>query len=201
MSKQPTPTQPPRRSGRLRDLTQAEATGSTGNQEGRSPKRRRTQKQKTPPGESGGIQNVPQQTTDASPSPLTTTPSQATSSLTDPEATSEEDPSEEQGTSPLTNPEEATSEEDPSEETDPARVRQPDSTVVHKNLRTAWAINSALLMCFIFDAISPARRFKRGMAHNDNVPYPEYNDEESGNVTETDGIPHMLMQYMPPTYL
>jgi len=55
-------------------------------------------------------------------------------------------------------------------------------------------------MCFIFDTISPARQFKRGMPFDEDGEFPEYAEEESGNVTETDDNLG-LMPYMPETYL
>ena len=87
-------------------------------------------------------------------------------------------------------------------QTDSAKIGQPIHRLVHKSLRAAWTINSSLPMCFIFDAVSPARRFKRGMPYSDSdaAVFPEYNASESGNVTETDGpepgfMPYVYKQY------
>jgi hypothetical protein len=67
-----------------------------------------------------------------------------------------------------------------SEEVDPTRVDQPVSAAVHPNLQKAWAINKTLPMCFIFDHVSPARRFKRGMLFSDDIEYPAYNQNTGG---------------------
>lgn len=85
---------------------------------------------------------------------------------------------------------------------DPVDISEPVTALVHKNLRNAWQINKNLPICFIFDSISPARRFKRGMPHNENIDFPVYNDKESGNVTETDDVACPgWMQYMQDDYL
>ena len=55
-------------------------------------------------------------------------------------------------------------------------------------------------MHFLFDLTSPARQFKRGMPHDDNGEYPDYNDKDSGDITETDGDPPGFMVYMPRDY-
>ena len=92
--------------------------------------------------------------------------------------------------------------EDPSPgDTNPSTIKQPISGIIHENLKTAWKINNTLPMCFIFDVVSPARRFKRGMAYDDEVEFPEYDEEkESGNVTETDEGPNGLMPYVHDEY-
>ena len=81
------------------------------------------------------------------------------------------------------------------DEVDSARVGQPTSTSIHQNLQSAWRVNRRLPMCFIFDSISPARRFKRGMLHSEEADFPIYSDSEAGNVTETDATP-ALMPYL-----
>ena len=85
---------------------------------------------------------------------------------------------------------------------DPATVNQakvdgPILALVHRNLRNAWSVNGMLPMCFTFDYISPARRFKRGMLYSDSdkVKLPILTEDELGNVTETDGPPPGLMPY------
>jgi hypothetical protein len=84
----------------------------------------------------------------------------------------------------------------PPGETDPAKVNRPISTIVHENLKSAWAINKALPMCFIFDTISPARQFKRGTPFDEQGQFPEYSEGELNNVTETDGDPIPWMPYV-----
>ena len=88
---------------------------------------------------------------------------------------------------------------DPSpDETKPAKIRQPISGLIHPTLKSSWAINNAVDMCFIFDAVSPARQFKRGVEFNERGKFPEYNDRAPGDVTETDMVgPPGLMPYMP----
>jgi len=88
----------------------------------------------------------------------------------------------------------------PSGETDPAKVNQPISAAIHPNLKNAWRVNKALPMCFIFDSVSPAHRFKRGIPFNEDGEFPEYTKEDSSNVTETDDDPP-LMPYAPARYL
>ena len=88
---------------------------------------------------------------------------------------------------------------DPSpDETSSANVSQPISTLVHPTLRNSWAINKSVNMCFIFDAVSPARQFKRGVLFDESGTFPDYADGDQGDVTETDmrGAPG-LMPYMP----
>ena len=80
-------------------------------------------------------------------------------------------------------------------ETDSAKVGQPISASIHPNLQSAWRVNRNLPMCFLFDSISPARRFKRGMLFSDEADFPIYSHSEAGDVTETDAIP-ALMQYL-----
>jgi hypothetical protein len=82
-------------------------------------------------------------------------------------------------------------------ETNPAKVNRPVTTAIHGNLKNAWRINKALPMCFIFDYISPAHRFKRGMPFDEEAVFPEGN---SGDVTETDADPPGLMPIMPKQY-
>ena len=56
--------------------------------------------------------------------------------------------------------------------------------LVHPALEAAWAINRNLEMCFIFDAVSPARLFKHGMVYDEEAHFPEF---AKGNWTEIDG--------------
>jgi hypothetical protein len=84
----------------------------------------------------------------------------------------------------------------PPGETDPAKVNRPISTIVHENLKSTWAINKALHMCFIFDAISPACQFKQGTPFNKRGQFPKYSEGELDNVTKTDGNPIPWMPYV-----
>lgn len=92
------------------------------------------------------------------------------------------------------------SDNDPNaQETDPKAVNQPISHLIHAKLEGAWEINDELPMCFVFDASSPARIFKRGMKYSDESSFPTLTREdlEAGNVTETDGPSPGLMPYAP----
>jgi hypothetical protein len=55
-------------------------------------------------------------------------------------------------------------------------------------------------MCLLFDVVSPARRFKRGMVYDDDATFPEYDEGNPGDITETDGDPPGWMPYMPRVY-
>ena len=83
----------------------------------------------------------------------------------------------------------------PPQESDQAEIRRPSLKLIHPSLRSAWAINKHLPICFIFDTVSPARRFKRGTLFDEDADFPEYDEGESGNVTETDIPPPGLMPY------
>ena len=80
-------------------------------------------------------------------------------------------------------------------ETNPARVGRPTPEHIHGSMTSAWKLNRGLQMCFIFDALSPARRFKRGMLYTEEGTFPDYNEGEAGYVTETDVDYPGLMQY------
>lgn len=83
-------------------------------------------------------------------------------------------------------------------------VNQPITAIIHENLKNAWKINKALPMCFILDAASPARKFKRGMPFTEDTKYPMYPAEDdsdgAGDITETDGDPQEWMPYQPRVY-
>ena len=107
------------------------------------------------------------------------------------------------GNQPKQSAAEWSAENDPTPgETDSAKVSQPIHGLVHGSLKMAWAVNKSLPMCFIFDAISPARRFKRGMLYtnSDEVRFPKYNASESGYVMETDCNSPGYMPYLHKTY-
>ena len=84
-------------------------------------------------------------------------------------------------------------------ETDPVKINQPLSTVVHQSLTSAWQITRDLPMCFVFDSVSPARKFKRDMLFDEEADFPQFDDGQSGDVTETD-VPPGLMPYAPDEY-
>ena len=69
--------------------------------------------------------------------------------------------------------------------TDPAKVQHPVISLVDPALAAAWRVNQKHNICFIFDAVSPARRFKRGTVFNEEANFPE--DTHNGDITETDG--------------
>ena len=83
----------------------------------------------------------------------------------------------------------------PPQEPHQLAITCPSLKLIHLNLRSAWKINSNLAICFVFDAVSLACWFKCGMPYDDDANFPDYNDEESGNVTETDGDPPGFMLY------
>lgn len=59
-------------------------------------------------------------------------------------------------------------------------------------------INNSNPMCFIFDVVSPAMKFKCDMDYDADEDFPEAGD--SGEVTETDDEDVQLMPYNPVTY-
>lgn len=91
--------------------------------------------------------------------------------------------------------------EPPAEENDPRNVKQPFSPRVHEDLQRSWNINNGADMCFVFDKVSPARRFKRGMVFDEEQDFPDCTEEDAGNITETDGDTEAWMPYMPDEYL
>lgn len=84
-------------------------------------------------------------------------------------------------------------------ETTPANIEQPITGLIHPTLLNSWTINKSVDLCFIFDIVSPARQFKRGVVYNEDDDYPEYDDGAPGDITETDGDPP-LMPYKPRPY-
>ena len=112
--------------------------------------------------------------------------------------TSEAEPSQEVEEPEDVPPQEAESEDlvDPSpEEVKPANVNGPIRALIHRNLANAWSINKKLQMCYIFDSVSPARHFKRGMPFSAKADFPILEGDELGNVTDTDVDPPGLMPY------
>ena len=81
------------------------------------------------------------------------------------------------------------------QETNPARVSRPTPALIHESMANSWQLNRGLQMCFIFDAVSPARWFKRGVLFTEEGTFPDYNEGEAGYATETDVDDPGLMQY------
>jgi hypothetical protein len=52
-------------------------------------------------------------------------------------------------------------------------------------------------MCFIFDAITPARQFKRGMPYQADAEFPDYGPEPWVDLTESDDPTTGWMPYKP----
>ena len=84
-------------------------------------------------------------------------------------------------------------------ETNPALIKQPISAHVHCALTGAWEVNQTMRMAFIFDAISPARQFKRGAKFRESKPFPTYDESKPGYTTETEPK-YSLMPYLPANY-
>ena len=68
---------------------------------------------------------------------------------------------------------------------DAAKVRRPIISLVAPALATAWKVNRKHNMCFLFDAVSPACRFKWGMALDEEADFPK--DTYDVDIAETDG--------------
>lgn len=91
-------------------------------------------------------------------------------------------------------------EEEYAHTTDPEKVTEPVLDLVHRNLKNAWRINKNHSMCFIFDAVNPARQFKRGMLYNERSDFPDYGPEPWDDLTETDTKAPGWMPYKPRVY-
>lgn len=86
------------------------------------------------------------------------------------------------------------------DETVPSNITQPISCLVHKSLTAAWKVNPANSLCFIFDVVSPARQFKRGLLYDENKQFPDLLSASPGDITERDGSDGDLMPYEPDPY-
>jgi hypothetical protein len=71
--------------------------------------------------------------------------------------------------------------------------------LVHRNLGSAWKINRNHQMCYIFDAVVPARQWKRGTVYTDDDPWAEYGPPPWPDLTETDDK-NTLKPYYPRKY-
>ena len=69
--------------------------------------------------------------------------------------------------------------------TDPTKIKRPIISLISPALAAAWRVNQKHPMCFLFNPVSPARRFKRGMVYNEEADFPK--DTHDGDITETDG--------------
>ena len=84
--------------------------------------------------------------------------------------------------------------------TDPAKVESPVMRVVHNALTEAWKIYPSTELCFIFDAVSPARQFKRGTLYHDDLEFADYGPEPWDELTETDTTSPGWLPYKPELY-
>lgn len=84
--------------------------------------------------------------------------------------------------------------------TDPLLVTHPVERLVHESLSESWKVTRGNQMCFIFDAHSPARQFKRGVPFRQNAEYPIYGKPPYDNLTETDEDEPGLMPFSPCNY-
>lgn len=78
--------------------------------------------------------------------------------------------------------------------------------LVNGALVRAFKINKKLPMSFIFDHVSPARRFKRGMPFDEAGSFPDCTREEMADATDTDDIDEvtgrgLLMPFDPKPYM
>jgi hypothetical protein len=81
--------------------------------------------------------------------------------------------------------------------TDPRAVDRPFQPLVHSAMAGAWTINNRHSMAYIFDAVNPARIFKRGMRYDDSLDFPQVDERSHGDMTETDSESPGWMPYMP----
>jgi hypothetical protein len=79
-------------------------------------------------------------------------------------------------------------------------VDRPVEDLVHPSLRSAWKISNDLAMWYIFDVVSPARRFKRNTPYTEEADFADYGPQSYEDLTETDGEKPGWMPYKPPAY-
>jgi hypothetical protein len=80
---------------------------------------------------------------------------------------------------------------------DPSKVDRPIEEEIHENLSTAWKVDTGHQMCYIFDTISPARQFKRGMPFDDDKEFADYAPEPWEDLTDTDNEETGWMPFKP----
>lgn len=84
---------------------------------------------------------------------------------------------------------------DPNNETNPRLVKGPVRELIHENLAGAkWKIYRHQ-MCYIFDAVVPARQWKRGTVYTEEEPWAEYGPPPWPDLTETDRLPRQKPYY------
>jgi hypothetical protein len=84
--------------------------------------------------------------------------------------------------------------------TDPEQVVEPVKRVMHEHLTGAWKIFPSEEMCFLFDAVTPARQFKCGTLYHDDVDFTDFGPEPWDDLTETDIASPGWMPYKPAVY-
>lgn len=78
-------------------------------------------------------------------------------------------------------------ESDPSvDSTDPTIAVEPAEGFIHKSLVNGWKIYPQHQMCYIFDAVTPGRQWKRGTKYTDASPWAEYGPAPWPDLTESD---------------
>lgn len=85
--------------------------------------------------------------------------------------------------------------------TDPAMVDRAVESLVCASMANAWMVHASHPMAFIFDAINPARTFKRGMPFNNSLDFPDYRSNQRKTLTYIDAAPPGLMQFRPKAYM
>lgn len=71
--------------------------------------------------------------------------------------------------------------------------------LVHEHLVNAWKIYPGHQMCYIFDAVTPGRQWKRGTVYSSADPWAEYGPPPWPDLTETDED-NTLQPYFPQKY-
>jgi hypothetical protein len=80
--------------------------------------------------------------------------------------------------------------------TDPTAVEEPVLDLVHPKLADAWKVHPRHQMCYIFEAVTPGRQWKRGTVYTEEVPFAEYGPAPWPDLTETDDL-NTLKPYFP----
>ena len=87
---------------------------------------------------------------------------------------------------------------DSDDQTDPQEVIEPVAQLIHRNLsEIEWVVYSNHQMCFIFDAVTPGRQWKRGTVYSDEDPWAKYGKAPWPDLTETDEAPEPQQPYYP----
>jgi hypothetical protein len=80
--------------------------------------------------------------------------------------------------------------------TDPTAVEEPVLDLVHPKLVDAWKVHPRHQMCYIFEAITPGRQWKRGTVYTEEDPFAEYGPAPWPDLTETNDL-NTLKPYFP----